>query len=68
MVLTPTTNIPLGYQAPNFDLLNPLTGQNISLSELKSDKATLVVFMCNHCPYVVHILEGLIKLAKILEK
>ena len=63
MVLTPTTNIPLGYQAPNFDLLNPLTGQKISLSELKSDKATVIVFMCNHCPYVVHILEGLIKLA-----
>jgi thiol-disulfide isomerase/thioredoxin len=63
MVLTPTTKIPLGYKAPDFNLLNPLTGNMQSLGALKSDKATVIIFMCNHCPYVVHILEGLIKLA-----
>jgi len=63
MVLTPTTQIPLGYKAPDFNLLNPLTGENQSLNELKSNYATVVVFMCNHCPYVVHILDGLVKLA-----
>ena len=63
MVLTPTTQIPLGYKAPGFNLLNPLTGKTQSLHELKSNKATLVIFMCNHCPYVVHVLEGLVKLA-----
>ena len=63
MVLTPTTQIPLGYKAPDFNLLNPLTKKNQSLKELQSNKATLIIFMCNHCPYVVHVLEGLVKLA-----
>ena len=63
MVLTPTIQIPLGYKAPDFNLLNPFTGKHQSLTELKSNKATLIIFMCNHCPYVVHVLEGLVKLA-----
>ena len=63
MVLTPTTQIPLGYKAPDFNLLNPLTGKYQSLNELKSNYATVVIFMCNHCPYVVHVLDGLVKLA-----
>lgn len=63
MVLTTTTTFPLGYTAPDFNLMNPLTKNMESLNELKSEKATVVVFMCNHCPYVVHILDGLIQLA-----
>ena len=63
MVLTPTKKIHLGYQASEFNLLNPLTGKKQSLQELKSDKATVVIFMCNHCPYVIHVLDGLVKLA-----
>ena len=63
MVLTPTKQIPLGFMAPEFNLINPLTGESESLTELKSNKATMIVFMCNHCPYVVHILDGLVQLA-----
>ena len=63
MVLTPTIQIPLGFQAPDFELLNPVTGNDQSLQELKSDRATLIIFMCNHCPYVVHVLDGLVELA-----
>ena len=62
MVLTPTKKIPLGYQAPQFTLLNPLTSKVDSLDELKSNKATLIVFMCNHCPYVIHVLNALVEL------
>jgi len=64
MVLTPTEQIPLGYKAPDFNLLNPLIGDYQSLDDLKSNKATVIIFMCNHCPYVVHVLDGLIQLAK----
>ena len=64
MVLTPTIKIKLGFQAPNFNLLNPLKGEKESLDQLKSNKATLIIFMCNHCPYVVHVLDGLVQLAK----
>ncbi len=63
MVLTPTTQIPLGFKAPEFNLLNPALGIYQSLEELKSTNATVIIFMCNHCPYVVHILDGLVELA-----
>ena len=63
MVLTPTQKIPLGFEAPEFNLLNPSIGRNQSLEELQSDHATLIIFMCNHCPYVVHVLDGLVQLA-----
>jgi len=62
MVLTPTTQIPLGYKAPRFHLLNPVIDRLQSLDELRSERATVIIFMCNHCPYVVHILDGLIEL------
>ena len=63
MVLTPTTQINLGFQAPDFNLFNPLTSKKNTLDQLRSEKATVIVFMCNHCPYVVHILDGLVELA-----
>ena len=63
MVLTPTQQIPLGFEAPEFNLLNPSLGRYQSLSELQSNQATLIIFMCNHCPYVVHVLDGLVQLA-----
>ena len=34
----------------------------VNLSDLKSDTATLIVFMCNHCPYVIHVLNQLVKI------
>ena len=64
MVLTPTTQIPLGYDAPKFNLLNPVIDKKQSLNQLKSEKATVIIFMCNHCPYVVHILNVLVQLSK----
>lgn len=63
MVLMPTKQIPLGFQAPDFELLNPVTKRYETLKELRSDKATVVVFICNHCPYVLHILDKLTELA-----
>ena len=63
MSLLFTTQIDLGYQAPDFNLLEPLTGKYINLRSSRGDKATVVMFICNHCPYVKHINSGLIKLA-----
>ncbi len=64
MARTPSNMIPLGSQAPGFQLLEPLTGETRSLEDLKSDKATLIMFICNHCPFVKHVLDGLIELTK----
>jgi len=58
-----SANIELGTLAPKFILLDTVSGKMISLDQLKSDKATVVMFICNHCPYVKHINNGVVKLA-----
>ena len=63
MALTPSNMLPLGTKAPHFKLLCAVTGKEFSLDELKSDKATVVMFICNHCPYVKHVQRGLVELA-----
>jgi peroxiredoxin len=60
MALTPTTNLPLGFDAPNFQLPNVLDGAMLSSQELMQDGPTVVMFICNHCPFVVHLLDGLV--------
>ena len=63
MSLTPSTMIDLGTSAPDFTLLDVISDNKVSLSELKSKTATVIMFICNHCPYVKHINEELVRLA-----
>lgn len=63
MVLLESNMMPLGQQAPDFSLTDTVSGNTLSLADLKSDKATVVLFICNHCPYVVHIRDKLVELA-----
>lgn len=63
MALTPSNMIPLGTFAPSFTLPDAVSGNTYSLQQLKGDKATLVMFICNHCPYVKHINSQLVVLA-----
>jgi thiol-disulfide isomerase/thioredoxin len=63
MAATETIQIPLGFQAPEFSLPDTISGKKLSLSELKGEKATVVMFICNHCPYVIHIREVMINIA-----
>src|ERR1039458_1867933 len=63
MALTPSTMLPLGTAAPDFKLPDT-TGKIVSLADFKYQAALLVIFMCNHCPYVIHIREGLAKFAR----
>ena len=55
MALTPSSMMPLGTKAPDFRLPSPVSGGEYSLGDLKSDKATVVMFICNHCPFVIHV-------------
>lgn len=64
MSATPSNMLPLGTIAPDFSLVNVVTTQQQSLTELRSNRATVIIFMCNHCPYVLHILVTLIDVAK----
>jgi len=63
MAATPSTMMPLGTIAPDFTLPNTVNGEMVNLQDLKSDVATMVMFICNHCPYVKHIDAQLVKLA-----
>jgi peroxiredoxin len=63
MVAVNSTMLPLGTQAPDFRLPDP-SGIIVSLADFKGAPALLVIFMCNHCPYVKHIRGGLAKLAR----
>ena len=63
MVMTPSTMLPLGTKAPDFSLPN-VDGSTVSLSDFTDAPALLVVFMCNHCPFVIHVADDLAALAK----
>ena len=58
MALTPSTMLELGTPAPDFSLPTA-EGETYTLSEKSIDKGLLVLFICNHCPYVIHIREKL---------
>ncbi len=58
MARTPSTMLPLGTQAPDFSLPAP-AGEIVSLSDYRDAPALVVAFLCNHCPFVKHIRDGL---------
>lgn len=63
MVALNSTMMPLGTVAPDFTLSDVITGNSIALQDVKSNNATVIMFICNHCPYVVHIQDELVALA-----
>lgn len=64
MAKTPSTMMPLGTIAPAFALPDASTGQVCSLDQCRSDTATVLMFICNHCPYVKHVLPALLPMAR----
>ncbi|MEM6331178.1 MAG: thioredoxin family protein [Planctomycetota bacterium] len=63
MARTPSTMLPLGTTAPDFNL--PSTGGGmVSLASLGGSPGLLVVFMCNHCPFVIHLADALAAFAE----
>jgi peroxiredoxin len=62
MVLTNSTMLPLGTKAPPFTLPDVTTEKTVSLESFTGKKALLVMFICKHCPYVVHVKHELVKL------
>ena len=64
MARTPSNMLPLGTHAPDFSLLDTVSNQSLDLSNLKGDKGTVIMFICNHCPFVVHVNPELSKLGR----
>ncbi|MEL7120813.1 MAG: thioredoxin family protein [Bacteroidota bacterium] len=52
-----------GTQAVDFDLIDTVSDQMISLQDVKGENGTVVMFICNHCPFVIHVNEELVRLA-----
>ena len=63
MALTESNMLPLGTTAPSFELPDVVDGQSKSYSQLRGTAATVVMFICNHCPYVIHVNEELVRIA-----
>ena len=63
MALTESTMLPLGTKAPNFHIKDTVSGNYYSLDDLKSEKATVIMFICNHCPFVIHVNPELVRMA-----
>ena len=64
MAQTASTMLPLGTPAPDFSLPEPMTGKTVSLGDFQDAPALLVMVICNHCPFVKHIRQGLIQFAR----
>ncbi len=63
MARTPSNMIPLGTIAPDFNLLDTISDRYISLQNAKGAQGTVIMFICNHCPFVVHVNEQLVAIA-----
>ena len=64
MAAVNSTMLPLGTVAPDFTLTDTSSGRPVNLTAYRAGKPVLVAFICNHCPFVVHIRAALAKVAK----
>lgn len=64
MALTESNMLPLGTVAPDFELPDTVSGETIKLDDVVTQKGAVVMFICNHCPYVLHVNEEIVRLAK----
>ena len=64
MSATPSTMLPLGTDAPDFRLPEPATGAAIGLSDVRTERGFIVMFLSNHCPFVKHVKDELVRLGR----
>jgi len=63
MSRTPSKMIPLGTVAPDFNLFDTVSQKTLSLERMKGSKGTVIFFICNHCPFVIHVNKELVKIS-----
>ncbi len=64
MALTESNMLPLGTEAPYFNLPDTVSGRQVDLHAVASEVATVVMFLCNHCPYVIHVNPEIVRIVK----
>lgn len=64
MSLTYSNMMELGTKAPNFKLIDVVKDKYQELKDVRGDRGTVVMFLCNHCPYVIHIREKIVEISK----
>ena len=64
MAATPSTMLPVGTPAPAFSLQNAVDGKTYTLADFREAQALLVMFICNHCPFVIHVREEFARLER----
>lgn len=64
MANTASNMLPLGSEAADFELMDTISNEVLSLEQLKGEKATVIFFICNHCPFVIHVNHELIRMAQ----
>lgn len=63
MAATPSNMVPIGFKAPDFELMDTISGRIMGLCDIKSETATVIMFICNHCPFVKHVNDELVRMA-----
>jgi len=63
MAQTPSNMLALGTKAPDFELTDSISRNSFKLNELTGNKGTLIIFMCNHCPFVIHVIDEVVRIA-----
>lgn len=68
MARTPSNMLPLGTKAPAFSLPDSISGKTLDLKTVKGQKGTVVMFICNHCPFVIHVNGQLVAIANTYQE
>ncbi len=63
MARTPSNMLPLGTIAPDFNLIDVTSNNHLTLKDIQGEKGTVIFFICNHCPFVIHINEEIVRIA-----
>lgn len=68
MSRTPSNMMPLSTKAPNFTLFDTISDKVKSLEDIKGEQGTVVAFICNHCPFVVHVNPKIVEVANVYKE
>jgi thiol-disulfide isomerase/thioredoxin len=62
MAITPSNMIPLGTKAPDFNLIDAVSSKSFDLESVRGEKGTVIMFICNHCPFVKHVNDEIVRI------